>query len=114
MPTNNVYSDKQLIDALKTHCIDEHLSKYTLAYPVWDTYILRMKKDAEFKTKIESLLMVAEQWWEKQGVQALENKDYNNMMWTKLTCNKTFTKNHEALDLEDRISKLEEGTNEKH
>lgn len=107
MPTGNVYSDAELIKKLQTHVIDEHLSKYTMAYPIWSTYLQRMEKDAEFKSKIHNLLMIAEQWWEKQGVTALHDKEYNNMMWTKMTCNKAFTKDHVAIDLEDRIKELE-------
>jgi len=108
MSTGNQYTDKQLLSRLKQHCIVLHLSKYTMAYPVWQTYLQRMEKDAEFKVKINSLLMEAEQWWELQGVMALNDREYNNMMWTKMTCNKSFTKDHTAIELEERIERLED------
>ena len=108
MSTGNQYTDKELFEKLQHHLIEEHLSKYTMAYPVWQTYLQRMAKDAEFKVKINNLLMVAEQWWEKQGVGALNDKEYNNMMWTKMTSNKAFTRDHNAVDLETRIEELED------
>ena len=107
MSKGNQYTQKQLIDHLIQHCIEDHLSKYTIAYPVWQTYLQRMEKDPRFAVKINNLLMVSEQWWEKQGVAALHDKDYNNMMWTKMTSNKAFTKDHAAIDVEERIEALE-------
>ena len=73
----------------------------------YHTYLQRMEKESDFKAKINNLLMVAEQWWERQGVTALNDKEYNNMMWTKMICNKVFTKNHDSIDLEERIERLE-------
>lgn len=103
----NTFSDKELIAKLTEHCIDNHLSKYTLAYPVWQTFLKRMNKSEKFETKVNNLLMTADQWWERQGLNALHDKDYNNMMWTKMTSNKAFTKDHDAIDLEEIVSKLE-------
>jgi len=108
MSTGNQYTDAQLIKKLKDHVMDEHLSKYTMAYPVWQTYVQRMGKDAEFKSKVHNLLAVSEQYFEKLAIENITNKDFNTQLWTKLTCNKAFSKDHVAIDLEDRIQAIED------
>jgi len=108
MSTGNQYTDAQLIKKLKDHVIDDHLSKYTIAYPVWQTYLKRMEKDSEFKAKVNNLLAVAEQYFERLAIDNITNKDFNTQLWTKLTCNKAFSKDHVAIDLEERIKELED------
>ncbi len=103
----NTYSDKQLIAKITEHCIDNHLSKYTLAYPVWQTFLKRMDKSTKFKTKVNNIVAISDQWWELQGVNNLDNNQYNNAMYARLTSNKAFTKDHDAIDLEEIVSKLE-------
>jgi len=111
MSTGNQYSDKQLLGRLKQHCIVLHLSKYTLAYPTWTAYKKRMDKDPVLESKVYELLALSDQWWELQGIDALHDKDFNNVMYAKLTNNKSFTKDHTSIDLETRIERLEnEGT----
>ena len=102
------YTQEELLEKLEKHCIEEHLSKYTMAYPTWQCYLKRMAQSDSFADKVNNSLMVAEQWWERQGVEALNDKEYNNMMWTKMTNNKAFTKDHHALDMESRIKAMED------
>ncbi len=113
MGTNPTYSDKQLIDSLTVHCIDNHLSKYTKAYPTWQGYLKRMDKDADLADKVNELLCVADQWFEKKGLDALHDKDFNNVMFAKLTNNKPFTKDHTTVELENILNALEEKEHEK-
>ena len=108
MSTGNQYTDEQLIIKLEAHCIDEHLSKYTVAYPTWKTYRDRMKKSSELEVKVHNLLALSDQWWERQAIAALHDKDYNNMMWTKMTSNKAFTKDHSDAEILERLERLED------
>ena len=108
MSTGNQYTDKQLLTRLKEHCVKLHLSKYTIAFPTWKTYRDRMAKDAVFETKVHELIALADQWFELKGLEALHDKDFNNVMFAKLTNNKSFTKDHTAIELEERIERLED------
>jgi len=103
----NSYTNKQLLTRLKRHCIEKHLSRYTIANPVWNTYLQRMEKDPILSDKIHNIMALADQWWEQIGIDALENNSYNNAMYARLTSNKAFTKDHDAIDLEEIVSKLE-------
>ena len=108
MPTGNVYTDEQMFDYLEKHCITDHLSKYTLHKPIWETYKQRMRKDPAFAAKIGELLAEADEWFERTGLDALHDKDFNNVMFAKLTNNKAFTKDHVTVEIEERIQELED------
>ena len=108
MGTNPTYSEEQILDRIKEHCIDNHMSKYTMAYPTWQGVLKRLKENPEFEDKVNTLLALADQWWEKKGQEALHDKDFNNVMYAKLTNSKPFTKDHAAVEVEERISRIEE------
>jgi len=107
------YTEDEILDSLRVHCIDEHLSKYTKHKPTWQAYLKRMKNDEEFTTKVNELLCEADQWFERQGLAALHDKDFNNVMFAKLTNNKAFTRDHLDAEMLERIEALEDAKNTK-
>ncbi len=104
----NTYTNKKILDRLTKHCLDEHLSKYTMNAPSYKAVGLRMKVDEELREQVEDILLQADAWWERKGVEALHDTTFNNFMYVRLTNSKAFTKDHAAIDLEDRITVLEE------
>ena len=107
------YTEEYLLSRIKEHCIDNHLSKWTITKPTWNGYTKRMKKDPEFASKVEESIALADQHFEKMALDNLLNKDFNTRLWQMLTKNKPFTKDHATLELEQRIEALEEAHNEK-
>ena len=106
------YTDRQLLNRLTKHCIELHLSKFTVSRPTWNCYKKRMAENELFENKVQDIMATAEQWWELQGINALNDKDYNTGMYAKLTSNKAFMRDHKEIEFEERLEALEEVQNE--
>ena len=104
---DNNYSDKQLLIRLKSHCVKKHLSRHTLSYPTWNCFKKRIEKDPVFEIKVMDILALADEWWEIQGINNLENNQYNNGMYAKLTSNKSFTRDHMETDIQEIVERME-------
>ena len=114
MSTGIQYTDKQMLKRLEKHLIDEWGSKFTVSKPTWECYKKRMIKDPVFKSKVDDLVAEADAQWHKMGVTALRasDKDFNANLYKQMTCNKKFAQDYQTLELEDRLSELEEKAND--
>ncbi len=109
------YSDKQIITKLRKHLITEMGSFYTMHRPSYQAIIKRRKKDAAFNEMVEDVVNEANHKWHKMGLDALtsDNSDFNTTLFKYYTQNKKPFIDNEAIDLEERITKLEEVSNVK-
>ena len=105
-----MYTDKQILDRLKVHCIDDFGSVWTMSKPTWQGIQKRMKKDVEFEEKVRDIVAEALHQWEKMGIDALLSNDegFNVALFKHYTMNKKPFIDHTTIELEERISELEQ------
>ncbi len=110
------YSDKFLLKRLREHLIDNMGSIYTMHKPIWATYVKRMKKDERFKELVEDCRAEAEHKWEKWGLSNIngKNPDFNTGLYKHFTQNKKAFRDHNAIETDERLQKLESVANGKH
>lgn len=104
------YTDKQILDRLREHLIDNLGSVWTMHKPSWQGVQKRMKKDSGFDEKVRNIVAEANYAWEKIGLTALkeDNTNFNVTLYKHFTQNKKSFLSHEVLELEDRIKELED------
>ena len=105
-----MYTDKQILDRLREHLIDNMGSVWTMYKPTWQGVLKRMKKDDAFAEKVRNCEAEAMYLWEKMGIDALkgDNTDFNTGLYKHFTQNKKAFLSHEVLELEERIKELED------
>ena len=107
-----MYTEKQILTRLRKHLIDNMGSVWTMHKPTWQGVQKRITSDADFEEKVRDLVAEANHKWEKMGITALVNNDeaFNVQLYKHFTANKKAFLSYETLELDERISKLEEYT----
>ena len=105
-----MYTDKQILDRLSEHLIVNMGSVWTMHRPTWQGVMKRMKKDDTFAEKVRDCEAEAMYLWEKMGIDALrgDNTDFNTGLYKHFTQNKKPFIDHITIELEERISELEQ------
>ncbi len=104
------YTDKQILDRLREHLIDNRGSVWTMHKPTWQGVMKRMKKDESFAEKVRDCEAEAMHKWERMGIDALlgDGTEFNTGLYKHFTANKKAWLSHEVLELEERIKELED------
>lgn len=110
MARPQLYSEKQILDRLRIHLIDNMGSVWTMHKPSWEGIKKRMAKDESFGDLVRDCICEANYYWEKMGIDALkgDNTDFNTGLYKHFTANKKSFLSHEVLELESRIQELED------
>lgn len=106
----NTYSNEYLIKRIHKHLVEDRASIYTLHKPVWTTYANRMKKDADFADKVKDCIAEGNFVWEQLGLSNMEEtkEGFNLGLYKHFTQNKRSFLPYETLELEERLTALEE------
>jgi len=106
------YTDEYILDRLKTHCVDEFGSVWTMSKPTWQGIQKRMLKDEAFGEEVRDIVAEALFEWEKMGIKALRENDenFNVQLFKHYTMNKKPFLDNTTIDLEERLEKLEQST----
>ncbi len=109
MARPRVYTDKQILDRLREHCIDNLGSVHSMHKPSWNGVQKRMKQDEEFSLLVMDLVAEAVHEWEKMGIAALTGNDenFNVQLFKHFTMNKKPFLTHETLEVEKRLNVIE-------
>ena len=112
---HKTYSDKQIIDKLKKHLIDDMGSFYTMSKPSFQAIIKRRKKDPLFNEMVEDVVNESNQKWHKMGLEALLENDteFNVPLFKYYTQNKKPFLDNEVIKNDERLSALELHVNKK-
>ena len=104
------YTDKQILDRLREHLIDNLGSVWTMYKPTWNGVKKRMKTNDAFADKVRGIVCEANHAWEKMGIDALrnDNPSFNVVLYKHFTQNKKAWLSHEVLELDERIEALEQ------
>ncbi len=109
---SNTYTDKQILDGLRVHMIDNKLSKYSLFSPMtWQGVLKRIKADEELSQKVNTIVNEHNALWEKMGIKALEEGDesFNVPLFKMYAGSKKSFQSYEVNELDERLLALEEG-----
>ena len=110
MARPQLYSNKEILDRMRVHLIDNFGSVYSMHSPTWVGIKKRMAKDEELNELVSNIVAEALYAWEKMGIAALLSGDdtFNVALFKHYTMNKASFIDHKALELEERIEQLEE------
>ncbi len=110
----NTYTDKEVLNGLRKHCVDEMKSKYSLHDPcTWQAIVKRINKGSKiFINKVQTILAEADARWEQLGIDALQNGDgsFNVSLFKMYASSKKPFQSYETNELEERIERLENGS----
>ncbi len=107
------YSNKYILERVQQHCVDQMKSVHTLSNPCFNTIQNRCKEDSDFNSKFKNIAAAANERWEQIGITALLDRDpsFNVSLFKLYTSNKRPFLPFETLELEERITALEDKTN---
>ena len=101
----------RMLKRLAKHCIDNKQSIHTITNPPWSFYKTQMSFDTSFADQANNIIAKGDSELEQIAIEALNDKTFNDRLWSKLVSNRTFTKDHLAIELEAKLDELLEAKN---
>ena len=110
MGKGKTYSDKLMLDKLRTVVIKNWGSKYHLSKPSWEAYQYRMAREEGFAVKVNEILTEAEYLWHKKGMDMMSSTLTTSAQmnfFKYLTASKRSFLSYEDTVLADQLDKME-------
>ena len=107
----NTYTEKQILDGLRVHMLDNLASKYSMFEPcTWQCVLKRMAKCKKLTNKVNTIVNEHNYLWEQMGIEALKSNDgdFNVPLFKMYASSKKSMQSYEVNELEERINKLEQ------
>ncbi len=103
-----VYENLELLKKAYDHLVTNKLSVWTLSHPTKQAYDNRSNADEVFKEQFKGIQMLQEQLLETMLWDNMDNKEFNDKLFNIAIKNKQFTRDHNTIELDERLTLLEQ------